>query len=476
MLLLGATLLVGVLLYIGVSRFVANSQLPIFPSVASAGSELPGLPHVYQAEIAALGEQGELVVAAQATITQVPLVVPDAGEQAEGEALPPPATEPMTILVMGIDRREAENDEDGPWRTDSMILLTIDPESNAIAMLSFPRDMLITLPDYGWGERQDRINTAFYYGDYYDYPGGGPASAMQAIKRNFGIEVDRYLVMDFDGFRKVIDYIGGVDIYVPELLVDTQYPTEDYGYQTVRFERGWQHMDGETALQYARTRKSTSDFARAERHQEVVLALRNQVLSRNIIASLTPSNLGRLAVTLNRSIQTDITVNEVLSLAQVARNIEDGNIRRALIDNTMVRTYYTEAGAEVLIADWVEVAELVRETFGGLVAISSVRGQTALPPPLPTATRVPPTWTPRPRATSVPTWTPEPEEIRVTATPAETEATEVPPVEPTSPAQPTQPAAPPTQPPAEPTPEPAAPTATPEAAQGLAPVATAESP
>ena len=212
--------------------------------------------------------------------------------------------------------------------------------------------------------------------------------------------------MDFDGFRKIIDYVGGVEIYVPELLVDTEYPTEDYGIMTVRFEEGWQQMDGESALQYARTRKSTSDFARAERQQEVILALRDQVLSRDIIPSLTPANVGRLVSTLNRAIETDMTVNEVLALAQVARRIEDGNIRRALIDNTMVRAYYTYTGAEVLIPDWSEVRPLVAETFDGLVTIEAVRPQAALPAPLPTATPIP-TWTPRPRPTAYPTWTPE---------------------------------------------------------------------
>ncbi|MDQ4076301.1 MAG: LCP family protein [Chloroflexota bacterium] len=423
-------LLASLYLHQALRTFVMESQLPIFPSVASASEELPPIPES-GLSVSAEGSSVDSSVADSSTVdsaspsestgslpstvdpqpvdTNVSPLVAD-NEQVSA---PPRATERLTVLVMGIDRREGE---EGPWRTDSMILISIDPESETVGMLSFPRDLLITLPDYGFGERRDRINTAFFYGDFYDYPGGGAALAKQAIRRNFGIEVDRHLVMDFDGFRRVIDHVGGIEIDVPERLVDYEYPTEDYGVMTVRFEAGEQMMDGERALIYSRTRKSTSDFARAERQQEVVMALRDRVLSLDIIPSLTPKNLAALVTTLNDSIMTDLTPDEVLAFAQVARDIEERDIHRALIDHTMIRPYYTRDNAEVLIPDWDQVIPLIKETFE--MELLATARQAPLPPPLPTATA-----TRRPRPTSTPV-VDQVSEPQVTTTPVLDEGVE----------------------------------------------------
>lgn len=375
-----AVLLIGGLVggayaYHTARSFVAQSQLPIFPEANAAAELFPTVPHASsQPDTAAVVEEDTTTTApttgSESTDpdTQATAEAAAPGIVAEGEGLAqdepvavPAATEPLTILVMGIDKRESE---EGPWRTDSMILIRIDPVNNTVAMLSTPRDLYVTIPDYGYGERLDKINTAFFYGDANDYPGGGAALAKETIRQNFGIEVDRHIVMDFNGFRQIIDYIGGVEVDVPELLVDNQYPTEDYGYMTVRFEPGRQMLDGERALIYSRTRKSTSDFARAERQQEVIMAVRDKVLSLDIIPSLTPANVTRLIQSANESIRTDLTLDETLAFAQVAQGIESGDIHRAVIDNTMVEASYTNQGAEVLVPQWGKVMEVVEETFG----------------------------------------------------------------------------------------------------------------
>jgi LCP family protein required for cell wall assembly len=375
-----AVLLIGGLVggaytYHTARSFVAQSQLPIFPEANAAAELFPTVPDASsQPDTAAVVEEDTTTTApvagsestdpdAQATAeAAAPGIVAEGEGLAQDEPVAvPAATEPLTILVMGIDKRESE---EGPWRTDSMILIRIDPVNNTVAMLSTPRDLYVTIPDYGYGERLDKINTAFFYGDANDYPGGGAALAKETIRQNFGIEVDRHIVMDFNGFRQIIDYIGGVEVDVPELLVDNQYPTEDYGYMTVRFEAGRQMLDGERALIYSRTRKSTSDFARAERQQEVIMAVRDKVLSLDIIPSLTPANVTRLIQSANESIRTDLTLDETLAFAQVAQGIESGDIHRAVIDNTMVEASYTNQGAEVLVPQWDEVMEVVEETFG----------------------------------------------------------------------------------------------------------------
>nr|MBA3534754.1 LCP family protein [Ardenticatenales bacterium] len=229
-------LLGGVFVYYSIRTFVARSQLPIFPAATSTlPAEFPILEQPGAPEGTNPPPENNGVVT----------------RPRESDVPPPAATERLTVLVMGIDRRETE---EGSWRTDSMILISIDPRTESVAMLSVPRDLFVTMPDYGYGEHLDRINKAFFFGDSEKYPGGGPALARQTIRRNFGIKVDRYIVMDFDGFRRIIDHLGGIDVKVPELLIDNDYPTEDYGYMQVRFEPGRQHMDGERALIYSRTR------------------------------------------------------------------------------------------------------------------------------------------------------------------------------------------------------------------------------
>ncbi|MGH2544202.1 MAG: LCP family protein, partial [Ardenticatenaceae bacterium] len=212
--------LVGALyVYQAAHSFVLDSQLPIFPAMASAPEALPGYsdapdPVSASNDVAPVPEtsppdQGVArpdVESESANEGQVPAGNADAEEPSvsiddESDRPPPAATERLTVLVMGIDRRE---EEDGPWRTDSMILISIDPASDSIGMLSVPRDLLITIPDYGYDEHRDRINTAYVYGELYDYPGGGAALAQRAFRRNFGIEVDRYIVMDFNGFERII--------------------------------------------------------------------------------------------------------------------------------------------------------------------------------------------------------------------------------------------------------------------------------
>jgi polyisoprenyl-teichoic acid--peptidoglycan teichoic acid transferase len=365
-------------LYQNTRTFVATSQLPIFPRADGNAAALPTPDRVV------------------ATSTQAPEATPDSEESesptepvAVATGTPKPAAvpqldEPLTILLMGIDLRPQEADIP---RTDSMILLRLDPASGEVGMLSFPRDLYITIPNYGDGEYLDRINMPYRLGELYDYPGGGPALAKQAIRRNFGIQVDRYVTMDFNGFRRVIDEIGGIEIDVPEELVDYDYPTEDFGTMTVRFEEGTQVMDGERALIYARTRKSSSDFARAERQQQVILAVRDKVLSLDIIPSLTPARIANLAATVNESVATDLSVDEVFALVQAVQNVETRDINRAVIDSSLIIEYRTYAGAEVLLPRWNQVLPLVEETFG--VELLPIAPTPTPPPPPPTATPTP---------------------------------------------------------------------------------------
>ena len=363
---LAAGVITGYLFYQSVRTFVATSNSPILPSIAS-------LPRINMSA----------PISAQEEIDDVPAptAIAGAGDDTTMDQPAPNLSGPMTILVMGIDKRRDE--EFGAWRTDTMIVARIDPETHEASMLSVPRDLYVLLPDYGRGAHGSRINTANVYGEISDYPGGGPALAKRAIYKNFGIEVDRYVMIDFDGFRKIVDHIGGITVDVPRGIVDTRYPTEDYGYMRVEFESGVQHMDGDRALIYARTRHSSSDFARAERQQQVIMAIRDKALSLGILPSLTPANLVSLVDTVGNSVKTDLTLDEMWALAQVARDVEDGGISRGVVGPNYIRPIINSDGSEVLLPRWNEIMPLVEDELGFEVE----NGAPAIPlPPTPTPT------------------------------------------------------------------------------------------
>ncbi|MBC7263319.1 MAG: LCP family protein [Chloroflexi bacterium] len=274
--------------------------------------------------------------------------------------------ERVNILILGIDQRR---NDPGPWRTDTMILATVDPASKTAAMLSIPRDLWVTIPGYG----ENRINTAHFLGQKDNYPGGGPALAKKTVQYTLGVPVHYYVRLNFDGFEKLIDTIGGIDINVERAIHDEQYPDENYGYMTVDIPAGFQHMDGKTALQYARSRHGGSDFERSRRQQQVILAVRDKVLSLNIPLTKIPEVL-RL---LGSSVQTDLNLDEMYRLAQLLREIDQENIESAFIDQNMTTPTVTPEGWAVLIPQKEKVRELVSRLFSS-TAPESVPGQNQL--------------------------------------------------------------------------------------------------
>jgi LCP family protein required for cell wall assembly len=154
---------------------------------------------------------------AKANLPNISGIIADlpSAPQAIATIAPPPNVaegERINVLLLGIDRRV---DEEGPWRTDTMIVATLDPKSKTAGMLTIPRDLYVPIPAPGAGE--NRINTANFYGDSSKYPGGGPALAKRTVEYNFAIPIHYYVVIDFDGFRKIIDALGGIDIDVPSI-------------------------------------------------------------------------------------------------------------------------------------------------------------------------------------------------------------------------------------------------------------------
>lgn len=296
--------------------------------------------------------------------TQAPNATSIPGTNSGGGLLPQKwvGTQRVTVLVMGIDRRPGE--EENGYPTDSMILLTIDPVAKTGAMLSIPRDLWVEIPGYG----VDRINTANRTGDYFNYPGGGgPALAVKTVEYNLGIEVDYYLRLDFHAFETLIDAVGGIEVDNPAEIDDPTYPDGSYGFEPFYLPAGTQHLNGHDALRYARTRHDASDIARAERQQQVVLAVRDKVTSLNMLPSLV-TQAPQLYRTLNESIWTDLSLEQMVGLALLAQDIQRENIQHEVIDYRYVLDYTTEDGKQVLVP----IREKIRELRDRLFTISAV--------------------------------------------------------------------------------------------------------
>ncbi len=251
-------------------------------------------------------------------------------------------TERVNILVMGIDQREHEQ---GPWRTDTMLVLTIDPVTVSGGMLSIPRDLWVPIPNYEEG----RINTAHYLGELHDYPGGGPALAAKTVQYNLGVPIHYYARVNFTAFERLVDLIGGIDVYVEEEIADPAYPDEAYGYDPLYIPAGSQHFNGEMALKYARTRHTAGgDFDRAKRQQQILLAVFEQVTRLDLLPQLAPRT-PELWQTLQDSVVTNLTLDQVIALAQLASEVEPENIHYGVVDEHYTQFWTTPDGQQVLI-------------------------------------------------------------------------------------------------------------------------------
>jgi polyisoprenyl-teichoic acid--peptidoglycan teichoic acid transferase len=236
-----------------------------------------------------------------------------------------PAVPVINILLLGTDERA---DDVSPPRTDTMIMLTLDPNTQTAGMLSMPRDLWVPIPGL---DMANKINTAYMYGETRKYPGGGAQLAKNTVSAFIGHEVQYYVHLNFGGFVKLIDLIGGVDVIVPETIDDPNYPTANYGVETFHIDAGPQHLDGETALKYARTRHGDSDYGRARRQQTIIRAVMDKVLRADMIPTVL-SNAGALLSTIRSSVDTDIPLATQLELATYLQKNKLQDIRQLVLD------------------------------------------------------------------------------------------------------------------------------------------------
>jgi LCP family protein required for cell wall assembly len=244
----------------------------------------------------------------------------------------------VNVLLVGVDLRV----EGTPWRTDTLIIVSIDRWNRTVSLLSIPRDLWVYIPDFGYS----RINTADFWGSTRKLEGGGIATLERTIEYNLGIPVHRYARVDFKGFTQIVDTLGGLD-----LTVDCPIKDPLTGW---KIDAGPQHMDGETALRYARSRYSTSDFDRARRQQQVLQAIFDKALSLGLITQLP-----HLWTTLTDAVKTDLSLVEMLTLAYFGTRVQPQNIRSQVIGWPVVRSWTSPHGEAVLLLDQVKFTEML---------------------------------------------------------------------------------------------------------------------
>ncbi|MBI5023228.1 MAG: LCP family protein [Candidatus Magasanikbacteria bacterium] len=340
-----------------------------------------------------------------ATIISAMLFVGEPSDANQANLEKPGILRQIKNLILSSDRQlKGEKDDrintlllgmggaghDGAFLTDTIILISLKPSTNKIALLSIPRDLLAEIPGYGFR----RINEANAIGELQT-PGQGAELAKKVVEQTIGLPIHYTVRVDFDGFIKVIDELGGVDVYVDRTFTDTQFPAPNYKFQTISFEKGWKKMDGQTALDYARSRHGSNgegnDFDRGRRQQKILAALKEKAFSFS-----TFFNLGRLQnifENFNAHLQADLELWEISRFYKMAKNLDYENmISRVLAagteQNPLVETNY--GGAAVLApraGNYDEIKRLANNLFD-ISLTKTTQNTIAKKPTIPTGPRI----------------------------------------------------------------------------------------
>ncbi len=276
--------------------------------------------------------------------------------------------ERIDILLIGIRGVGHNKDQGGgPFLADTIMILSLKPQTKEVAMLSIPRDLWIETANYG----QMKINATYAYGLRENSREGGSRLLSQTVEKIAGIPIDYYLLVDFTGFEQAIDTIGGIDLVVDQPFTDYLYPTWDYEYQTISFQAGPQHMDGDKALKFVRSRHGTngegSDFARSRRQQKVLAATKDKIFSIGTI--LNPLKLAKLIDSMGNHLITNLDLGKAKELIQLSKQIELDKIKNRVLDDSpdgLLVASRSNAGASILVpraGNFEEIQSLAQNIF-----------------------------------------------------------------------------------------------------------------
>lgn len=275
----------------------------------------------------------------------------------------------VTVLLMGLDYRDWAAGETP--RTDSMMLITVDPVTEEAAMLSIPRDMWVAIPGFEY----ERINAAYRFGELYKLPGGGPGLAMETVEEFLGVPVDYYAQIDFSAFVRLIDEIDGVTVR-PQMDVKIVPILGEGTKQTLKAGEAYT-LDGALALAYARARYTEGgDFDRAARQQEIVYAVRDRILK----FSMWPTLIAKAPVLyqeVSSGINTNMRFEDALRLAALALELDREKIKSYIIDGSYVEFDTTPDGQKITkpIPDKVRVLRDEVFSSGGPLGPTAIRSE-----------------------------------------------------------------------------------------------------
>ena len=241
------------------------------------------------------------------------------------------------LLLLGIDR--APNGT-AVSRTDTIILLQVNPPGASAKMLSIPRDLWVPIPGVG----ENRINTAHFYAEAQQ-AGSGPAAIRATIAQNFGVRPDYYARIQFDGFEQMIDAMGGLDLNLPKPMGG--------------LDAGQHHLSGAEALAFARDRKGSDDFFRMNQGQVVIRAAITQVL--------LPSSwkhIPTLILTLRQVLDTDLPIWLFPRVGFALLRASIAGFDAQTLTREMATPFTTSGGAQVLMPNWTLIHPLIQEMFG----------------------------------------------------------------------------------------------------------------
>jgi LCP family protein required for cell wall assembly len=232
----------------------------------------------------------------------------------------------INILLLGSDTDDKGNWAGNRYLAQTVIVVTIDTTTHDVGMLSIPRDFWIPIPGYAY---HDKLDTAFAYGGSVNNNMSGVGEVVATLDQDFGIPINFYAWVGLDGFTRVIDTVGGVDVDVMHPIVDDTYPDDvnnksgdQFAYKRLYIPDGPQHLDGETALSYVRSRHSTTDFNRSARQQEVLSALKLKLENPAVLGELP-----QIAKDLQGYVYTSFKSDQIFDLMNFARGIDSNKIR-----------------------------------------------------------------------------------------------------------------------------------------------------
>jgi LCP family protein required for cell wall assembly len=265
---------------------------------------------------------------------------------------------PFTVLIIGLDKRPTET---GASRTDTVLLLRIDPSAHKAAFLSIPRDSLMEIPNPDGSYSQDRINTAFVYNYSSKDGSAAPKATMATIEHNLGINIDHYVIFDQRSAEGLIDAMGGVTIDNPRAFGQDDYSDDDVNVVPQYFSLGKQHLDGYQAVAYGRIREGSTDFDRIVRQQRVGSALIHGAESPTAVFKLWD-----LYTNYKKTIDTDMGMRQSAGVFSMLKGVSDSNLTTKSLGDAAVSCQTCTASIQLL--DPAKVDTIVSDAFGDKTA------------------------------------------------------------------------------------------------------------